>query len=117
MAVTTVLTDLAHSLGELLSSVFGTAYALVHSFVADLFGLLAGFFALANDLVRDVVDLVGGVGRFVAGNVVVLGVIAAAGYYAYARFVQQPQQQQPQQQQGREPVGASGAGAGKKKAN
>ncbi|AEO68615.1 uncharacterized protein THITE_2118193 [Thermothielavioides terrestris NRRL 8126] len=68
MAVTTVLTDLAHSLGELLSSVFGTAYALVHSFVADLFGLLAGFFALANDLVRGVVDLVGGVGRFVTGE-------------------------------------------------
>ncbi|KAL2020011.1 hypothetical protein VTK56DRAFT_8914 [Thermocarpiscus australiensis] len=103
MAITSAVTDLFKSLAELLSSVFGAAYAIVHSFVSGLFGLVSGFFAFVQDLGKGAVDLVGGVGRFVAGNIVALGVIAAAGY-AYMRFVQQPQQQ------GRKPVAVNGAG-------
>ncbi|KAK4041351.1 hypothetical protein C8A01DRAFT_14909 [Parachaetomium inaequale] len=107
MAVTSAITDLVKSAGELLSSVLGAAYAIVHSFISGLLGLFAGFFAFVGDVGKGVLDLAGGVGKFVAANAAILAVIAAAGY-AYVRFVQQPQQQ------GRKPAVVNGAGAGKK---
>ncbi|KAK4150868.1 hypothetical protein C8A00DRAFT_17659 [Chaetomidium leptoderma] len=107
MAVTNAVTDLAQSVAELLSSVVNAAYAIVHSFVSGIVGLLAGFFAFFGDLGKGVLDLAGGVGKFVTGNAVILAVIGAA-IYAYMRFVQQPQQQ------GRKPAVVNGAGAGKK---
>lgn len=136
MAVTNAITDLIKSIGELLSSVFGAAYSIVHSFVSGIVSLFAGFFNFVADLAKGVVDLTGGVGKFVAGkfspflfrfssfmapkesrnknptnrpgNAVFIAVVAAAGY-AYMRFVQQPQQQ------GRKPAIANGVGAGKKR--
>ncbi|KAH6635782.1 hypothetical protein F5144DRAFT_600573 [Chaetomium tenue] len=105
MAVTSAITDLVKSVGELLSSVFNAAYAIVHSFVSGILGLFAGFFAFVGDLGQGVFDLAGGVGKFVAGNAAILAVLAAA-YYAYVRFVQQPQQ-------GRKPAVTNGAGAKK----
>ncbi|KAK4097615.1 hypothetical protein N658DRAFT_268801 [Parathielavia hyrcaniae] len=107
MAVTNAVTDLISSVAELISSIFGAAYSIVHSFITGVFGLFAGFFAMIGDLGKGVFDLVGGVGKFVAANAVVIAVVAAAGY-AYVRFVQQPQPQ------GRKPIGVNGAGAGKK---
>jgi phage-related protein len=68
MAVTNAITDLIQSIGELLSSVFGAAYAIVHSFISGVLGLFAGFFAFVGDLAKGVVDLTGGVGKFVAGR-------------------------------------------------
>ncbi|KAJ4294965.1 hypothetical protein N0V88_005205 [Collariella sp. IMI 366227] len=105
MAITNAFTNLIKSIGELLSSVFGAAYAIVHSFITGVFNLFAGFFAFIGDLGKGVFDLAGGVGKFVAGNVVILALIGAAGY-AYMRFVQQPQQQ------GRRPA-VNGTGAKK----
>jgi phage-related protein len=121
MAVTNAITDLIQSIGELLSSVFGAAYAIVHSFISGVLGLFAGFFAFVGDLAKGVVDLTGGVGKFVAGrfffscqprstltdpgNAVFLAVVAAAGY-AYMRFVRP--------QQARKPAVTNGVGAGKK---
>ncbi|KAK4118593.1 hypothetical protein N657DRAFT_583391 [Parathielavia appendiculata] len=107
MAVTNAVTDLVASIGELLSSIFGAAYSIVHSFITGVLGLFAGFISMIGDLVKGVFDLVGGMGRFVAANAVVIALVAAAGY-AYVRFVQQPQQQ------GRKPIGVNGAGIGKK---
>lgn len=105
MAVTSAVTDLIKSIGELLSSVFGAAYAIIHSFVSGVFSLLAGFFAFIGDIGQGVFDLAGGVGKFVAGNAAIIAVLAAAGY-AYVRFVQQPQQ-------GRKPAVTNGAGVKK----
>lgn len=68
MAVTSAVADLIRSFTELLSSAFGAAYAVVHSFLAGLIGLFTGFFAFVGDLVKGAFDLVGGVGRFVAGK-------------------------------------------------
>lgn len=68
MAITNAFTDLIKSIGELLSSVFGAAYAIVHSFIMGVFNLFAGFFAFIGDLGKGVFDLAGGVGRFVAGR-------------------------------------------------
>ena len=67
MAITSAMTDLVKSAGELLSSVLNAAYAIVHSFVSGLLGLFAGFFAFVGDVGKGVLDLAGGVGNFVAG--------------------------------------------------
>ncbi|KAL2148040.1 hypothetical protein VTI28DRAFT_96 [Corynascus sepedonium] len=111
MAITSAVTDLVKSVGELLSSIFGAAYAIIHSFVSSIFNLVAGFLAFVGDLGKGVFDLAGGVGKFVAGNAVMIALISAAGY-AYVRFVQQPQKQQ-----GRKPAVTNGAGGAGKKTN
>ncbi|KAK3302769.1 uncharacterized protein B0T15DRAFT_314627 [Chaetomium strumarium] len=109
MGLANAVIDLVKSFGELLNSVVGTAYALVHSFVAGLWGLVAGVLAMFGDLGKGAIDFVEGVGRFVVGNAALLGV-AAAGFYAYKRFIAQPQAE------GRRPAVAlnGGAGGGKK---
>ncbi|KAH6624004.1 hypothetical protein B0J18DRAFT_427046 [Chaetomium sp. MPI-SDFR-AT-0129] len=106
MAITSAVSDLLSSIRELLASVFGTAYAVIHSFVASILGLFTGFFAFLGDLGKGVFDVAGGVGKFVAGNAAIIAVLGAA-YFAYGRFVKQPQQ-------GRKPAVVNGAGAGKK---
>ncbi|KAK4235602.1 hypothetical protein C8A03DRAFT_36550 [Achaetomium macrosporum] len=92
MGLANAVTDLVASLSELLSSVVGTAYALAHSFVAGLWGLVAGVLAMFGDLGKGAIDFGEGVGRFVVGNAALLG-LAAAGFYAYKRFVAQPQRE------------------------
>jgi len=103
MAITSAFTDLLKSLAELFSSVLNAAYSIVHSSVAGILGLFAGFFAFVGDIGKGVFDLVGGFGKFVVGNAAILAVIGGA-CYAYMRFVQQPQKQ------GRRPLGVAGAG-------
>ncbi|KAL2170725.1 hypothetical protein VTG60DRAFT_4473 [Thermothelomyces hinnuleus] len=107
MAVTNAMTDLVKSVGELLSSVSDAAYAIVHSFVSGIVNLFAGLYAFLGDLGKGVVDLAGGVGKFVAGNAVIIAVLAAA-VFAYIRFVRTPQAQ------GRKPAVTNEVGAGKK---
>jgi len=68
MAVTNAITDLFKSVYELLASVLGAAYTIVHSFINGVLGLFAGFFAFVGDIGKGVFDLVGGVGKFVAGT-------------------------------------------------
>lgn len=76
MAITSAVTDLFKSVAELLSSALGAAYAIIHSFVAGLFNLFAGFFAFVGDLGKGVFDLVGGVGKFLAGE---FGILVCSG--------------------------------------
>ena len=67
MAITSAFTDLLKSLAELFSSVLNAAYSIVHSSVAGILGLFAGFFAFVGDIGKGVFDLVGGFGKFVVG--------------------------------------------------
>jgi hypothetical protein len=68
MGLANAVIDLVKSFGELLNSVVGTAYALVHSFVAGVWGLVAGVLAMFGDLGKGAIDFVEGVGRFVVGT-------------------------------------------------
>lgn len=68
MAVTAAITDLVKSVAELISSVFGAAYTIVHSFLTGLVGLFAGFFTFIGDLAKGMFDVAGGVGKFVASE-------------------------------------------------
>ncbi|KAK5659612.1 hypothetical protein OQA88_816 [Cercophora sp. LCS_1] len=92
MAITTAITDLFSSVYELFASLIGAAYTIVHSFVAGIASLFAGFFAFIADIFQGVFDIVGGVGKFVTGNIVILGIIGA-GVYGYLHFTRQGQLQ------------------------
>jgi len=92
MAVTNAVTDLFASVYELFASLIGAVYTIAHSFVTGIVNLFVGFFSFFADIFQGVIDVVGGVGKFVAGNIVIIGIIAAAGY-GYVRFTQQGQVQ------------------------
>ncbi|KAK1756480.1 hypothetical protein QBC47DRAFT_380034 [Echria macrotheca] len=92
MAVTTAVTDLFASFYELFASIVNAAWTIVHSFIMGIAGLFTGVFTFFADIFKGLFDVVGGVGKFVTGNFVILGVIAA-GAFAYFRFTEQGQMQ------------------------
>ncbi|KAM7187528.1 hypothetical protein V8F33_011175 [Rhypophila sp. PSN 637] len=109
MAVTSAVTDLVKSVGELAASLFNAVYTIFETFFTGVFHLFTGFFAFVVDIFQGVLDVVGGIGKFVAGNIVMLGLIGAAGY-AYVRYTAQGQ---IQGQKARETIHAAGANAKK----
>ncbi|KAM7200884.1 hypothetical protein V8F20_005126 [Naviculisporaceae sp. PSN 640] len=109
MAITSAVTDLVKSVGELLSSLVHAVYSIFHTFFSAVVHLFSGFIAFVSDIFQGVLDVVGGIGKFVAGNIVMLGLIGAAGY-AYVRYTAQGQ---IQGQKARETIHAAGANAKK----
>ncbi|KAK3323029.1 hypothetical protein B0H66DRAFT_602444 [Apodospora peruviana] len=109
MAVTSAVSDLVKSFVELFSSLINGVYTIVHSFFAGIFHLFSGFIAFVGDIFQGVIDVLGGVGKFVAGNIVMLGLIGAAGY-AYVRYTAQGQ---IQGQKAKETINAAAANAKK----
>ncbi|KAF7561639.1 hypothetical protein G7046_g2507 [Stylonectria norvegica] len=85
MAITSAIADLFNSFYELLASILGTAYAIVHSIVAAITGLVTGFFNLIANVLSGLVEVTGGVGKFVASNIVLLSIGALAAF-AYVRY-------------------------------
>ncbi|CAG5155878.1 uncharacterized protein ALTATR162_LOCUS3880 [Alternaria atra] len=86
-SIVSALSDLFKSLVELVWSFFTTAGALVQktaqfalNFATEIIDLVVNFF-------RGLVDLAGGIVSFVLGNVLMLGVVAAAvfGFLQYQR--------------------------------
>ncbi|KAM0421090.1 hypothetical protein ACHAPT_011161 [Fusarium lateritium] len=97
MAITTAINDLLSSIYELFASVFSTIYAIVHSVLSALLGFVRGLFNLIGDVTSGLVDVAGGVGKFVAGMLfflfcnaalIAVGAIAA---FAYVRYTAQGQ--------------------------
>ena len=96
--------DFFKSIYELLASVIGTLASLVNTFINTILNFFTGILNLFSDVFKGTVDLVGGIGKFITGtsgcpssqqghirymcadsvnntgNIVVIGVIAAAGY-------------------------------------
>ncbi|CAI9626645.1 hypothetical protein GT037_006004 [Alternaria burnsii] len=86
-SIVNALSDLFKSLVELVWSFFTTAGALVQktaqfalNFATEIIDLVVNFF-------RGLVDLAGGIVSFILGNVLMLGVVAAAvfGFLRYQR--------------------------------
>ncbi|CAN9477083.1 unnamed protein product [Alternaria alternata] len=86
-SIVNALSDLFKSLVELVWSFFTTAGALVQKtaqfalkFATEIIDLVVNFF-------RGLVDLAGGIVSFILGNVLMLGVVAAAvfGFLQYQR--------------------------------
>ncbi|KAK4225055.1 hypothetical protein QBC38DRAFT_279840 [Podospora fimiseda] len=108
MAITSAISDLISSIFELFSSFLGAAYTIIHSFFAAILSLFSGFFNFVADIFRGVFDVLGGVGNFLAGNIVFIGVIAAL-WFGYTQYV-------AKNPQARAKI-TNGAGAGTKKVN
>ncbi|EON95748.1 hypothetical protein UCRPA7_8887 [Phaeoacremonium minimum UCRPA7] len=92
MAVTTAVEDLFKSFYELFASIFNTIYNVLHAFVATIVNFFVGILNLVRDVLSGVVDIAGGLGKFVAGNIVLIGIVAAGGYL-FVRY--QAQQGKP----------------------
>merc|ERR1712000_330927 len=60
----------------------------ISDFVASIF--VSGIFTLVADMLSGVVDIAGGIGKFVFGNIVVI-VLVGAGVFAYMRYTAQGQ--------------------------
>lgn len=76
--------DFFKSIYELFASIIGTFASLINTLVTTVLNFFSGVINLFLDVGKGAVDLVGGIGKFIAGNIVVLGVIAA-GVYVYTR--------------------------------
>ncbi|KAF5621941.1 hypothetical protein F52700_10815 [Fusarium sp. NRRL 52700] len=88
MAITTAISDLLSSIYELLASVFNTLYSVIHSILTAILAFVQGFFNLIGDVVSGLVEVTGGVGKFVASNAAILA-IGALGAFAYVRYTAQ----------------------------
>ncbi|KAK7424673.1 hypothetical protein QQX98_000249 [Neonectria punicea] len=91
MAITTAISDFVNSIYELFASLIGTVYAILHSTVTAVFSFITGFFNLVGDVVSGLIDVAGGLGKFVAGNIVLIS-IGALGAFAYVRYTAQGRQ-------------------------
>lgn len=67
MAITTAISDFIKSIYELLASILSTAYTIVSSTVSAVLNFFAGLFTLLGNIISGMVDVAGGVGKFVAG--------------------------------------------------
>ncbi|SPJ85129.1 uncharacterized protein FTOL_10980 [Fusarium torulosum] len=88
MAITSAVSDLFASIYELFASVFNTIYTIIHSVFSAVLGFIQGFFNLISDVLSGLVDVTGGVGKFVASNAAILAVGALAAF-AYVRYTAQ----------------------------
>lgn len=68
MAITTAINDLFSSIYELIASILGTFYAIIHSFITAILGFVQGIFTLTADVLNGLVDVAGGVGKFIAST-------------------------------------------------
>ncbi|EXM08876.1 hypothetical protein NOF04DRAFT_8379 [Fusarium oxysporum II5] len=88
MAITSAISDLFSSIYELLASVFNTFYSVIHSILSAVLGFVQGLFNLIGDVVSGLVEVTGGVGKFVASNAAILA-IGVLGTFAYVRYTAQ----------------------------
>ncbi|OBS23390.1 hypothetical protein FPOA_03938 [Fusarium poae] len=91
MAITSAINNFFASIYELLASVVNTIYAVIHSIFSAVLGFVQGLFNLISDVVSGLVDVTGGVGKFVASNAAILAV-GALGAFAYVRYTAQGKQ-------------------------
>ncbi|KAF1983231.1 hypothetical protein K402DRAFT_396933 [Aulographum hederae CBS 113979] len=84
-SIITSIRDLFASLIELITSIFRTIIDLITTVITSLFNFVTGFFTMVFDSARGVVNGLGGLGKFVISNFVVLAIIALAGVF-YLQF-------------------------------
>ncbi|KAH8176930.1 hypothetical protein LIA77_02012 [Sarocladium implicatum] len=90
MAITSAISDLFASFYELIASVLGTMYTLVHTIVMACVNFVTGIFTLVGDVLGGFVEMAGGVGKFLASNVAILA-IGVIGAVLFVRYTAQGQ--------------------------
>ncbi|KAJ5549867.1 hypothetical protein N7535_002190 [Penicillium sp. DV-2018c] len=86
-SIITSIKDLITSVFEVVFSVFKSAIDTVSSLLYAFFDFFAGIPIMIGHMVKGSLEAAGGVGSFIAGNIVVISLIALGsfGYLAYLR--------------------------------
>ncbi|CAL5872741.1 uncharacterized protein PFLUO_LOCUS7008 [Penicillium psychrofluorescens] len=79
-SIITSLKDLIGSMFEVIFSVIGGAFDAVSGLVTALIEFVVGTVKMALHAVGSTLEAAGGVGKFIASNIVVIAIIAACGY-------------------------------------
>ncbi|WYZ35117.1 hypothetical protein EsH8_I_001393 [Colletotrichum jinshuiense] len=85
MSLTKAIQDLFNSFYELIASIFSAFYHVLQTVLNAIIGFFTGVVNLITDVFAGAVDVVGGVGKFVLSNIVIISIIAGGGY-AYTRY-------------------------------
>ncbi|KAK5995291.1 hypothetical protein PT974_03692 [Cladobotryum mycophilum] len=85
MAVTTAISDFFHSIYEVIASLLGAVYSLLNNTINAIVNFLTGILTLVREVFGGLIDIAGGVGKFLAGNAVLLSIVAV-GAVAYSRY-------------------------------
>ncbi|KAL1895934.1 hypothetical protein Sste5346_005033 [Sporothrix stenoceras] len=108
MSFSNAVTDLVRSIYEAIAGIFHLVFRVLHgafSTVAHSFEAVINFVV---DMVHSSVALVGGVGKFVAGNFVILAILAVGAYF----YLQQsPEQKAQLKSSGKQALGSAKAQA------
>lgn len=65
MAITSAVSDLVKSFYEILASIFGAAYNVVHGVISVILGFFTGIFNLFAGIIKETLHATGSTGKFV----------------------------------------------------
>ena len=71
--------DLFASFYELVAGIVSAVVSVAQGIISAIVGLFTGIINLFADVLGGVVDVAGGLGKFVAGNIVILAIVAVGG--------------------------------------
>ncbi|KAF2186371.1 hypothetical protein K469DRAFT_631229 [Zopfia rhizophila CBS 207.26] len=84
-SIVSALSDLFQSIFEVIYSFFATAGHLIQNTISFVLHFFAGILNVVLEFFRGLVELAGGLVQFFLGNILILGVIAAA-FFAYLQY-------------------------------
>ncbi|KAI9151596.1 hypothetical protein HJFPF1_08803 [Paramyrothecium foliicola] len=68
MAITTAIGDLFSSFYEIIASIFGAAYNVVHAVISVIVGFFSGIFNLIAGVIKETLHATGSTGKFILHN-------------------------------------------------
>jgi hypothetical protein len=106
MSFSNAITDFVRSIYEAIAGTFHLIFGIIHGAFATVAHFFEACFTFVVDLVHNTVALVGGVGKFVFGNFVILAILAVGAYFY---FQQNPQQKAKVQSTGQKAINSAQA--------
>lgn len=96
--------DLIRSIYEAIAATFGLIFRVIHGAFSTVVHSFEACLTFVVDIVRNAVAFVGGVGKFVAGNFVILAILAVGAYFY---FQANPQQKAKVQSTGQKAINSA----------
>ncbi|KAJ5587734.1 uncharacterized protein N7459_003499 [Penicillium hispanicum] len=84
-SIVTAVKDLVTSIFEIIASLFSKAFGMANGLLHAFIDFFAWIFNMALHTVGDALEAVGGAGKFIASNIVVIALIAG-GAYGYLKY-------------------------------
>lgn len=106
MSFTDAIADFLRSIYETIAATFGLIFRVIHGAFATVVNFVEACLSFVVDVVHNAVAFVGGVGKFVAGNFVILAILAVGAYFY---FQANPQQKAKVQSSGKKAIDSAQA--------